>query len=306
LPENFFSNLSPQITGIFPPDYFKKNKPLKKILMKQLLFIFFCLLCTPGFSQLFPVHPEEDIEPLELAVAYRKVFLEDSLNPNQPTEERMMLWIGQNTSVFFSYNRHLLEQQNKKLPAREFQDWLNSISGSQSLGLGYRVYKNYPSGELTTIDYIPMDLFLYREEMPGFDWQILADTDTVLGLAVQKAKTEFGGRKWIAWFAPGVPYNEGPYKFSGLPGLILRLHDTRDHFLFEATAIEQPDAPQMITFQKNSRLIETSKENFFRSRQAFMDDMYGRLGHMIQDNQTRSNVAHSARRRNNPIELRPD
>lgn len=39
----------------------------------------------------------------------------------------------------------------------------------------------------------------------------------------QKAETNFAGRKWIAWFTSDIPFQDGPYKFHGLPGLIVKI-----------------------------------------------------------------------------------
>lgn len=42
----------------------------------------------------------------------------------------------------------------------------------------------------------------------------------------------FGGRIWTAWFAPEIKIADGPYKFSGLPGLILKLEDDKGDYRF--------------------------------------------------------------------------
>ncbi|PKP22106.1 MAG: GLPGLI family protein, partial [Bacteroidetes bacterium HGW-Bacteroidetes-22] len=47
------------------------------------------------------------------------------------------------------------------------------------------------------------------------------------------------GRDYIAWFAPDLPISEGPYKFSGLPGLILEVTDTHSNFHFQCTGIRK-------------------------------------------------------------------
>lgn len=64
-------------------------------------------------------------------------------------------------------------------------------------------------------------------------WTILKDKTTLFDYNVQKAETTFGGRKWIAWFANEIPMQDGPYKFFGLPGLILKINDAEENFIFE-------------------------------------------------------------------------
>ena len=45
-----------------------------------------------------------------------------------------------------------------------------------------------------------------------------------------KKRQEFAGRKWTAWFCRRTSFNDGPYKFKGLPGLIVKISDeTNSH-----------------------------------------------------------------------------
>jgi len=63
----------------------------------------------------------------------------------------------------------------------------------------------------------------------------------ILGYDVQEATTEFGGRKWVAWFAKELPIPDGPYKFKNLPGLILKIEDTTKSHIFELKGIRTND-----------------------------------------------------------------
>lgn len=67
----------------------------------------------------------------------------------------------------------------------------------------------------------------------SLEWKILEETKNIKGYKVQKATTNFGGRQWIAWFCSAIPFQEGPYKFRGLPGLIFEIHDSKNYFLYE-------------------------------------------------------------------------
>ena len=46
------------------------------------------------------------------------------------------------------------------------------------------------------------------------------------------AVSDFRGRRWTAWFAPDISISDGPWKFSGLPGLIMEAYDTENHYRF--------------------------------------------------------------------------
>src|SRR5690606_1469092 len=56
-------------------------------------------------------------------------------------------------------------------------------------------------------------------------------------MACQRADIRFGGRDWVAWFTTEIPIPDGPYKFCGLPGLIVSIADTQQHWQFDLTHI---------------------------------------------------------------------
>ena len=72
-------------------------------------------------------------------------------------------------------------------------------------------------------------VFESRDEMK---WKIEKETKNLENYKLQRATTNFGGREWIAWFSSDIPISEGPYKFRGLPGLILFLEDSKQNFVF--------------------------------------------------------------------------
>jgi GLPGLI family protein len=64
-------------------------------------------------------------------------------------------------------------------------------------------------------------------------WILLNDTLKIHNYLCYKATTKFEGRDYVAWYAPEVPISDGPYKFSGLPGLIIEISDTEKHYNFK-------------------------------------------------------------------------
>lgn len=63
-------------------------------------------------------------------------------------------------------------------------------------------------------------------------WKLTEEKKKIKDLTLQKATTNWGGRNWIAWFTQEIPFQEGPYKFHGLPGLIIELEDDKGNYKF--------------------------------------------------------------------------
>lgn len=79
----------------------------------------------------------------------------------------------------------------------------------------------------------------YQESYPLMKWMLTNDHATMLGYPCQKATCTFRGRSYVAWFAPDIPVHYGPWKFGGLPGLILKVYDVNKLYTFECTKIER-------------------------------------------------------------------
>jgi len=56
---------------------------------------------------------------------------------------------------------------------------------------------------------------------------------TIEGYLCQKAICSWRGRDYETWFTSEIPISEGSWKFHGLPGLIIKLHDTQKHYEFD-------------------------------------------------------------------------
>lgn len=98
----------------------------------------------------------------------------------------------------------------------------------------------------------------YEEKWNGQEWTLQGDTASFLGHQCQKAMCHWRGRDYIAWFAPDIPIRRGPWKFGGLPGLIMKVHDVDSLYVFEAVAIEKGNYPiwqyPKEEFMKSSRM----------------------------------------------------
>lgn len=92
----------------------------------------------------------------------------------------------------------------------------------------------------------------YDEHYPEMEWTLTQDTDTVGGYHCQKATCHYHGRDFEAWFTAEVPMKFGPWKFGGLPGLIVKVYDTDHYYTFECTNVERVSRP-MVRSKYSSR-----------------------------------------------------
>ncbi len=77
----------------------------------------------------------------------------------------------------------------------------------------------------------------YYEEVLNHDWVLGNEKETINGFVCRDASVTYAGRKWTAWYSPTLPINAGPYKFQGLPGLIIKVYDTGGLYDFEVTSV---------------------------------------------------------------------
>jgi GLPGLI family protein len=85
--------------------------------------------------------------------------------------------------------------------------------------------------------------YRYSEPVPTMKWTLSQETQIICEHRCQKATCHWRGRDFVAWFTTEIPIRRGPWKFGGLPGLILKLYDTELLYTFEAIGIEKGNFP---------------------------------------------------------------
>lgn len=113
------------------------------------------------------------------------------------------------------------------------------------------VYKNYLTKKISVSHRLfgVKSVYFYTEDYPvKIDWKLTGDKKKIHNYNCQKAVGTFRGRTYEAWFTPEIPIKEGPYKFGGLPGLILEISDTQKHYVYTSIGIESPKRVVPIKF----------------------------------------------------------
>src|SRR5690606_35886422 len=88
------------------------------------------------------------------------------------------------------------------------------------------VYKDYKNKHFYSIMRVSMKPFLVKDSMSIFNWKIENEFKDIIGYKCQKATAEYRGRTYVAFFTTATPFNNAPWKFANLPGLILEVYST--------------------------------------------------------------------------------
>lgn len=153
---------------------------------------------------------------------YCSVFAEEADNtfqkwwkehPNAGTSKRDLGMKGRNASIWSEYQWSALFFKGDTLT-----EWAT---------MPFQIFQHYQ----------------YSEPYPTMKWTLQQETATICEHKCQKATCHWRGRDFIAWFTKDIPIRKGPWKFGGLPGLIMKVYDTNRLYTFEAIGIEKGNFP---------------------------------------------------------------
>ena len=150
---------------------------------------------------------------------------------------------------------------------------------------GYRENKwiEYQYSQITTKDGVltewatmPRELdsenLYYTENLPLFNWQIEDEVAEVCGYECLKATCHWRGRDFTAWFTPDIPVEYGPWKFGGLPGLIMKVADDKGIYTFEAVAVENGNFP--IFAPRGNKYKQSTRDKVWKLQRALNEDYF--------------------------------
>lgn len=195
-------------------------------------------------------------------VIYEHIVIDpvlDQFDPGNP----LILQIGRKSSKFTEYSRFRVDSvlYVNKIESMSFMDY-------QNLLIKYDYERRYTYPIYTFLDTTSRvydekysiwgSYYAYQDVGCGQDWQLEDGTDIICGYACSVATVEFRGRKWKAWFADNLPIPEGPFKFYGLPGLILKMESFDGEHRVEAISIRRASIP--ILMKDDGASFKTTRE----------------------------------------------
>ncbi len=223
---------------------------------------------------------------------YEYTFKMDSLNREHSEKELMNLDISKNGSHYYSHEKMIYDSLNNAEFDKATAVQSNHVDLSKiknKAKIYYSVSKKYPNLDVTLHNSINGDFYAINSN-EKLNWIIMSDTKDIEGIKVQKATTRFSGRKWIAWFANEIQFQDGPYKFCGLPGLILHIEDIKQDHVFKLIGSKKQNNWKIFQKDDNRKELTISPKKFKELWKEYLADPAKKIRQQLSDSETQYKI----------------
>jgi|GEM_PF-1142346 len=222
-----------------------KNLMISKEILLKTVILSFAFWSSSFFTQNYQVTYEVKFKPKKES---------DSL-----VKEYMVLKIIKGQSIFYNVNKEKIDSLVRK---NNFKAVYTINSSLLRLQVSKSLSKDYSTIGVTFNQF----KYWYKEKNPRY--YDLKKYGPFKEYTANEAFTYFGQRKWHLLYTPDIPINDGPYIFSGLPGLVIKAESIDGNYSFEAIEIKK---------LTDSLLLTENKENIKK------DKLMKNIGDFIKD-----------------------
>jgi GLPGLI family protein len=194
-----------------------------------------------------------------------------SLNWTHPGFYTSVLYIGGDESCFI-----LMGIQNTESKINDKSDKFLIKIGTKYPDFYLKKYGDNHIlflGQLLQKDYLVKDSFSIK-------WKILEQSKKIGNYLCRKAVCSFRGRKYAVWFSKEIPLSLGPWKLTGLPGLVFEAVDSTKEVSFKLISIKNQSGsfnlnmPRInaITWHEYKKLFQKSNNRFISYFKTFENE----------------------------------
>jgi GLPGLI family protein len=146
-------------------------------------------------------------------------------------------------------------------------------------------YTNYFKTKDSIIyeEQIDDELYIIGEPLNQFKWKLTGNSKTVLGYKCSEARTSYRGREYVAYFTTEIPFNCAPWKFHGLPGVLLQVTSVDNQTQIEAKSLKIKELNTSLKYPFNSSDIiswDDFKKEYVKSWKLFKNKTMSQLSLM--------------------------
>lgn len=186
-----------------------------------------------------------------------------------------ILQMGTGVGKFYDYSSYQTDSVKQANSTDQIVNSYKIREQRNAFFFDQTVYQNSPKGKMTVQSVITPNFYNYEENRYPVKWSMKEGEDTICGYACRIAQGQYGGRTWTVKYAPEIPTQNGPWKLTGLPGLILDATDSEGVHHFSAITFRK--SPVKITPLNNSGSIATSREKFIQAKNRFEENPIGNI-----------------------------
>jgi GLPGLI family protein len=183
-------------------------------------------------------------------ITYDYAFQRDSTNINSVYTQKMFLFYSPTKSLFTSESRYKRDSILLNANGRR-----SDVNGSVSVKVSdapsfvrnlpldwafFQIEKNFQDS-LFYYHEVTLAKFKCQYDGTAISYQLVKQDSSIAGYTCSKATASLGGRNFVLWYTKEIPIPDGPYKFAGLPGLVLLAYDTEREHIFSVLSIEKKD-----------------------------------------------------------------
>lgn len=236
---------------------------------------------SSGISRPFSISKKDmkDIDSCRIKVYYDVKFVKDTADRASVCKDLQRLDIGYNYTYCYSRLLHINDslrtiayEKDENYPSKldendVLPEEILTNTKTKTLNVRRRMYYNYTN-------------LCYNEAAPKIEWKQESGSKTIIGYQCKKASCTFRGRKYTAWYTPDIPIYSGPYKFAGLPGLIMQISSDDNDYIWTCVGLEKGRPGDMITTYKAHNMKEKvmTREKIMALIKKIYKDPGGALG----------------------------
>lgn len=220
--------------------------------MKRLFTMLALAICSPAFAQTSISFAENGyfivnddiyygatvVDTSSFAVKYDMKMMCDSLKKEVKTYPAI-LQVGKKVWKFQSYWHFQIDS----LMAAKGSGSAHSGAAHDPVTCYDCWFLNFPSGKYTFTGRLGADNYRYVAPQNRLKWTLRDSSRTISGYAARMAKCSLAGREWTAWYTFEIPVSSGPWRLSGLPGLILEASSDDGTYLFSISGLSRTAFP---------------------------------------------------------------
>ena len=275
---------------------------MKSLIISLVLLLYYTISFTQG-STTFKA---------DYVIAYLLVHSPDSNNLEDKDRFEYFLFGNSEASYWVEKGKYLSDSAVAKISDKpaDITQAIQIISSLPRPKSFATINKNYTDITIRYSDIIRSEPFFYIEPLNTISWKLEDKNQVISGFNCQAATCIFKGRQYEAWFTSALGISEGPYKFYGLPGTIVKINDTKNQVNFELLSIIKSNLE--ISMGDKSNNVSATKVSVGDFKRMKLDALKNPLVGMenrgqVMDEENQRKVMERARiriaRLNNPIEL---